>query len=238
MVPLTPFQATLSPADLALLAFLEGRVLPASLGSGTRSGSADPLGDVRAQVSRSASSLVDSGTLSVVDGEAYVAPATRRLVQLLCDAEWSAEGSSLYVDGGAIDFRLSGVGDEGVLVTCYEPAVLTLSYRPEARLAVAEVFRAMAATDRPVEDGPSIADAEPLGHTEVSQRPEWSARRAHSIAVECDDAVSDGRRVTWIVMGAATFLVEPRREGPGYVPSGHKELDAQLTKLAATLVGA
>lgn len=237
LVSLATFQVTLSPADLALLAFLEGRVLPASLGGSPKAEGADLLGDLREQVSRSASSLVDSGMLSVVDGEAYLAPVTRRLVRLLCDSEWAAEGSSLYMDGGAVDFRLSGVGDEGVLVSSYEPAALTLSYRADARLAVTAVFRAMAATDRPAEACPSTVDVESLSHAEVSLRPEWSVRRAHSIAIEGDEAAADRRRVVWIVVGGETFLVEPERQDPVYVSSGHAELDTRLMELAATVVG-
>ena len=227
----------LSLSDLTVLAFLEGRVLPESLGSPPLDEGGDLVEVLRTQASRSATSLVDSGTLSIVEGEAFLAPATRRVIQLICDPEWVTEGSSLYVDGGSVDFRLSGVGEEGVLVSCCIPGLVILSYRADARLALASVYLAMAGADRPTGTGPQDVYVEALSHAEVSHRPEWSSRRAHSVAVEAEGVLSDRRAVTWIVVGTETFVVEPTAEGPVYVAAGQVALDERLTELAAAMSG-
>lgn len=232
----------LTTRELAVLAFIEGHSIPASLQCAPDESleGTDPIAILALSVEGACVGLVERGLVRTGEGEAtaFISPITRRILDLVCSPSWLAEGAILTASGGATAFRLSGEEDEGVLVTCASPERLTLTYDRFARAAAHAVFRSFAA----LEPNAAVDEVPPRCSTTLSMQtlassPDWASRLAYSLRVTHPGRSKKDHDLGWIMAGGTTYILPPDQDLDRLTSLTLAELDGRLQEVAALLVG-
>jgi len=227
---LTPvLEVELTLDELAVLAFLEGRPVPASLqpGAAPAGQPEDVAGQATRRLDAARSSLAESDLVDVVDDEAYISSALRDLLSWVCDPEWSVEASEVGPDGAATLFRLSGVGANGTFVGTGDTGVRLVS--GDAAAAIRPVLDALVA------EAPSSAgNADRVLSSNSEQIPGWAERRALAV-VAASGPDRTQHAVSWLVVEGVVWRTVAVDSVPYREPAPEGWLSECIGRLAETL---